>query len=605
MDNTTITTTEFPLPKNSYAAFDAIAMRNLILERLNQQGIFTDQNYIGSNLAAIIDIVSYVFNTLIFYLHRTSNEATFTEAQLFENMNRIVKLLDYKPIGFQTSTLSFEVSAIQFAQGFYTIPKYSYLLIGEAPFSFNEDVSFSIQSDISVQPLSDLSNKKLLYQGIFREYPIYSAIGDANETLILNLDGINIDHFNVDVYVYESKKEKWVEYKEVSNLYVEQSFDRVYERRLNSELRYEITFGDDINGRKLEEGDLVAVYYLESSGDKGVVGPGSLKNSKNGSVIFSTTTFNKIKTDVNEEKFVYISAADFKSLLFNNIAGSTLPKDIESVESIRKNAPSLFKSQYRLVTKSDYETFIKINFANFISDVKIFNNWEYASKYLKYFEDVQISPDNFRQIVFNQLTYSSACNFNNIYICALPRISKGSSLKYLLPSQKEIITSNINSVKTINTEIVFLDPIYKAVTFGLPNENVVTISDIDYCQIRIIRTVGNKRASKSIINDVISSLQSFFDPTNFQIGQKLNYTDLISTILSINGVNSIQTFRTDTGETYNGLSLFIWNPNYPLYDKNVITSDVGLRDFEFLYFHDLVNVYQKIQINEEPYITLE
>jgi len=601
-----ITTTEFPLPKNSYAAFDAIAMRNLILERLNEQGVFTDQNYIGSNLAAIIDIVSYVFNTLMFYLHRTSNEATFTEAQLFENMNRIVKLLDYKPIGYQTSTLAFEASAVGFSQGFYTIPKYSYLLIGEAPFSFNEDVSFSIQTDSITEPLTDLSNKKILYQGIFREYPIYTAAGDLNEVLTLNLDGIPIDHFNIHVYVYESKREKWVEYKEVPNLYLEQSYDRTYEKRLNSDVRYELLFGDDINGRKLQTGDIVAVYYLESSGEKGVVGPNSLKNSKNGSVIFSTTTFNRIQNDINEEKFTYMTNAEFKSIVFNNNSGSTLPKGIESVDNIRKNAPSQFKSQYRLVTKKDYETFIKVNFANFISDVKIFNNWEYASKYLKYFEEIQVSPDAFKQIVFNQLTYSSSCNFNNLYVCALPKTSKTSTLKYLLPAQKEIILSGINNSKMVNTEISFLEPIYKALSFGIPDEQrVITVQDIDYCQLRIIRATGNRRASASIIKDVITSLWSFFDPSVFQIGTPLLYTNLVSSILSINGIQSIETIRTDSGEIYKGLSLFMWNPNYPLYDKRVVTNDITVKEFEFLYFHDLTNISQKIQVNEEPYLTLE
>ena len=51
-------TFEFPLPKESYAAFDAISLRNLIIQRLNDQGTLTDQNYLGSNLASIIDIIS-------------------------------------------------------------------------------------------------------------------------------------------------------------------------------------------------------------------------------------------------------------------------------------------------------------------------------------------------------------------------------------------------------------------------------------------------------------------------------------------------------------------------------------------------------------------
>lgn len=601
------TTTEYPLPKNSYAAFDAISMRNLIIERLNDQGVFTDQNYIGSNLSCIIDIVSYVFNTLVFYLHKTSNEATFTEAQLFENMNRIVRLLDYKPVGFQTSTLSFEASALNFNDGFYTIPKYSYVLVGEAPFSFNEDISFAIQNantSGTLIPLTDVSNKKLLFQGIFREYPPYTAIGDNNEALVLNLDGVYIDHFNVDVYVYENKKQKWVQYKEVPNLYIEQTYDRIYEKRLNSDLRYELLFGDNINGRKLDQGDVVAVYYLESSGDRGVVGPNSAKNNFNGAVVFSTATYNNIQQDVNEEKFVYLTSAQFRSIQFDNQAGSTLPKNFESVDSIRKNAPSQFKSQYRLVTKSDYETFIKTNFANFIADIKIFNNWEYAAKYLRYFNDIQVSPDAFRQIVFNQISYSDACNFNNIYICALPRISKGSTLKYLLPAQKEIISTSVNAVKTINSEVTFLDPIFKALTFGLPANNEVVVDDSIYCKLKIIRSTSSRRASKSIIGDVIYAIEQFFDPSNFKIGQKLDYTLLTNQILLVDGVTGIQTYREDTGEVYNGLSLFMWNPNYPKLDKTLVKSDVSLREFEFLYFDNLDGLYDKIVIDEEPYLTL-
>lgn len=602
------TTTEYPLPKNSYAAFDAISMRNLIIQRLNDQGVFTDQNYIGSNLSCIIDIVSYVFNTLVFYLHKTSTEATFTEAQLFENMNRIVKLLDYKPVGFQTSTLSFQASAYNFNDGFYTIPKYSYILVGEAPFSFNEDVSFAIQktdpTDLLI-PLIDVSNKKLMFQGIFREYPPYTAIGDSNEALVLNLDGVFIDHFNIDVYVFENKKQKWVQYKEVPSLFVEQTYDRIYEKRLNSDLRYEILFGDDINGRKLQQGDVIAVYYLESSGDRGVVGPNSSNNNFNGAVIFSTATYNNIQQDINEEKFVYLTSAQFRNIRFDNQAGSTLPKNFESVDSIRKNAPSQFKSQYRLVTKPDYETFVRTNFANFIADIKIFNNWEYASKYLNYFNEIQVSPTAFRQIVFNQIAYSDSSNFNNVYICALPRISKGSTLKYLLPAQKEIILSSINSIKTINSEVTFLDPIFKALTFGLPANNVININDTIFCKLKIIRATNSRRASKSIVGDVITAIEQFFDPSNFKIGQKLDYTLLTNQILAVNGVNGIQTYREDTKEIYNGLSLFMWNPTYPDLDKTLIKSDAVMREFEFLYFDDLDGLYDKIVIDEEPYLTLE
>lgn len=70
MANETTLTNQYPLPKDSYAAFDAISLRNLIISRLNEQGVYTDQNYLGSNIASIIDIISYSFNTLMFYLNK-------------------------------------------------------------------------------------------------------------------------------------------------------------------------------------------------------------------------------------------------------------------------------------------------------------------------------------------------------------------------------------------------------------------------------------------------------------------------------------------------------------------------------------------------------
>ncbi|NDB83951.1 MAG: hypothetical protein EB127_14690, partial [Alphaproteobacteria bacterium] len=70
--------TPTPFNKNEYIAFDALSLRQLIIDRLNEQNVFTEQNYIGSNLAAIIDIVSYAYNTLIFYLNKTSSESLFS-----------------------------------------------------------------------------------------------------------------------------------------------------------------------------------------------------------------------------------------------------------------------------------------------------------------------------------------------------------------------------------------------------------------------------------------------------------------------------------------------------------------------------------------------
>ena len=591
-------TNEFPLPKDSYAAFDAITLRNLIIDRLNSQGTLTDQNYIGSNLASIIDIISYSFNTLIYYLNKTSNESTFTEAQLYENINRIVKLLDYKPIGYQTSTLAFECSANNtFARGIYTIPRYSYLMVGNVPFSFNEDISFNVPVAGQITTLTDLANKKLLFQGVFRESPIHTAAGDASEVVTVNITNALVDHFNLDVYVYETRQERWIQYKHVPNLYSEQAFSRSFEKRLNSNGLYEITFGDGINGKRLDVGDRVAIYYLQSSGEKGIIGPGSLYGVAS-PVVFSTTNFSNILPDVNEEGFEYITTNQFKNVFFNNVVGSTVPKDIETADSIRKNAPANFKSQYRLVTKEDFESFIKTNFT-FITDVKVFSNWDYTGQYLKYFHDINVQPAGFRQILLNQVLYADACNFNNIYVCALPKVSQGSSLKYILPAQKEIIVSNVKGFKTLTTEVTFLDPIYKALSFGVKTSDDVVVSDRIYCYLEIIKTPNSRRTSRGIQQEAISTFLTAFDPTTAKLGSTFNYSSLVSNLLAIDGISKIRTVRSDTNQSFDGLSFFMWNPVYPELDKQTVVNNTQLKDFELFYFDSISTLNTRIFVVEE------
>jgi len=54
--------TEFNLPKDAYAAFDATTLKDLIINRLNENEVFRDQVFEGSNINAFIDIVAYMYH---------------------------------------------------------------------------------------------------------------------------------------------------------------------------------------------------------------------------------------------------------------------------------------------------------------------------------------------------------------------------------------------------------------------------------------------------------------------------------------------------------------------------------------------------------------
>ena len=175
--------TDFNLNIDSYAAFDATSLRDLIINRLNNQNIFTDQVFQGSNLSSVIDIIAYSYHVLLFYLNKTSSESMFSDAVVYENMNRIVKLLNYSPVGYRTSTCVFGCETT-IASGFYTIPRYSFVDADGIIFSTREDIPFDARDNKVI--VTDES-KYILYQGKYTEYPDYTAIGEAFENVVISV----------------------------------------------------------------------------------------------------------------------------------------------------------------------------------------------------------------------------------------------------------------------------------------------------------------------------------------------------------------------------------------------------------------------------------
>lgn len=585
----------YTIPQDGYVAFDALSLRQLIVNRLNEQNVFTDQNFIGSNLASVIDIISYSFHTLIYYLNKTSTESMFTEAQLYENMNRIVKLLDYNPTGYQTSTLSFYASAQSLQQGVYAIPRYTTVNLNGIPFAFNEDVSFVKTVTNTVEPLTEMSRMKLLFQGQYQEYPAYIATGEGRELFILNTSESLVDHYNINVYVKEAATDRWNEYKSTPSLYLENGIAKKYEIRLNSNKRYELRFGDDINGRKLQDGDIVAVYYLESSGENGVVGQDFSSKEIRG---YNTPQFNEILQDVNKEQLTYLNASELTNLFFKNAASSTVPKDIETVDEIRQLAPAVYRSQYRLVTAGDYEAYVKANFANFITDVKVVNNWDYTSNYLKYFYDLGVSnPRLTSRALFNQVLYTDSCNFNNAYITVVPRTATGEAFNFLTPAQKELINSNIMSTKMATTETTFLDPVYKAFAFGIgDSDEAVYNVENDLFFLVLQKNPLMRVSSESMVSAAVNVFTNYFNVQNNKLGQAVDTRELTQLLYDINGVDEIRTIKDGTDEYVEGLSLVTWNPEYPEADIKVSQNLFTHRFFEFPFFYNLNSIKNLIKV---------
>ncbi len=580
-------TTDFPLTKTDYVAFDAYSLRQLIVDRLNKYNVLTDQNFIGSNLSSVIDIIAFSYNTLIYYLNKTSTESLFSEAQLYDNINRIVKLIDYSPIGFQTSTLSFTASAQDVSRGLYTIPRYTYIQSGYNTFSFNEDITFVKTVDATIESMTDLAAQKLMYQGMYVEHPLYTALGDESEMFIFDPgSGVLADHFNIDVYIKKSVDGLWVKGKKTPSFYLESADSYSYEIRLNGNGLYEIKFGNDINGKKLEAGDQVAIYWLRSGGESGRVGPGNF--SATSCIKFSTTQFDSILSDVTANQLTFASASDVAALVISNNISSSFIKDKETPDDIRNNAPSIYRGQYRLVTQEDYRSYITNNFGAFLQDVAIFNNWDYTSGYLQYFVDQGMTtPFQNDRALFNQVAFADSCNFNNVYIVGLPRTESGVSADYLARAQKELIQSSVQPIKMLNTEIVFVDPIFKTAAFGISDASNQYTPSVDkfLCGLYIVRDPQSRQDPSYITSTIKQIFVDYFSRKNLTLGQVFDIKFLSQQITGIAGVKTIYTRRILNDGTYiqtEGLYFFLWNEQQPQ-DKMVVSNNYQLNKFTCLY----------------------
>jgi len=606
-----VTNNPFSLPLNAYAAFDAANLKSLMIQRLTEGGVFTDQIYEGSNFNSLLDVIAYSYNVLLFYLNKSASESSFSQAQIYENMNRIVKILNYNPVGYQTSVLSFEATAPgTLPTGVYTIPRYSYFTINGVNYSFAKDATF-IKTTDNEEILTQFNNSTLLYQGSFVPYSPYVANGSPFEEFSLAVTGENggveiIDHSNVHVYVLDETG-KYTEWKRTNTLYLEEANSKVFECRLNENQRYSLKFGNNVNGKQLQPGNIVSVFYLKSDSVAGEIGSNVLNGNK--LFLYNAPTFTQIFNDVKEQ-LTYVTASQAGTLEFINPAASTFFSDLEDVNSIRSNAANTFKTQFRLVTTSDFDTYLKNNYSNLILDAKTVNNWEYLAEHVRYLYNLGLkSPNSDSRVLFNQITFADSCDFNNVYVYIVPKLqlSPNGNIRnnYASTGLKDKIINELQNIKLTTAEIVMMDPVYIATGLGIAsneeiNNLLLTPEIINETKLIIGRAPNSVLSENEIKNLAAKVIQNYFNVENVTLGQVIDLDEISAQILKIPGATSIATTRTSNGVTIqrSGIVLLMFNPVYsdPGEDIQIINQTVKLPYFKIPYLYNSNNITNNIEV---------
>ena len=86
-----------------FLKFSASSIKEYITKKLSENSKFTDQVYEGSNITVLIDIISYMYQCMMYQLNNAASESMWSDTMIYENISRLARILGYSPRGIVPS----------------------------------------------------------------------------------------------------------------------------------------------------------------------------------------------------------------------------------------------------------------------------------------------------------------------------------------------------------------------------------------------------------------------------------------------------------------------------------------------------------------------
>jgi len=325
----------------NFTNLDFDQIKTSIKDYLRSNSNFTDYDFEGSNLSTIIDVLAY--NTYIssYNANMVSNEVFIDSATLRENIVSLARNIGYVPKSRSASkaTVSFFVDTTGFTTNPITLTLRKGIVCTSATSFGTESYTFSIQDDVTVPVVNGIASFDGIevYEGTYLTQNFTVDANNPNQRFIL--PNANIDSKLIRVIVRNTQQSSFTrKFSLADNLIGVNSESKVFFIQEIEDQRYELIFGDNVFGKKLDNLNYIEVAYVVTNGESGNGVSSFTYNGRivdnNGTVV--TSGISLLTTDVTSQNGA----------------------EIESIDSIKKYAPRIYASQNRAVTASDYETII-------------------------------------------------------------------------------------------------------------------------------------------------------------------------------------------------------------------------------------------------------
>ncbi len=324
-----------PLVNFSNVDFDQI--KTSIKDYLRSNSNFTDYDFEGSNLSAIIDTLAYNTYITSYNANMITNEVFIDSATLRENVVSLARNIGYVPRSRKSAkaNISFSVDCSNTTAVTLTL-KAGIVLTTAERFGGNS-YTFAIPDDITVPVLTDgraYFDDVDVYEGTYVNQTFTVSSRNPNQKFILPNVGIDSDLIRVIVKDNENSSVR-DKYNMADSLFKIDSQSMVWFLQEIENERYEVIFGDGVFGKKVEEPNYIEASYIACSGAEA---NGMAQFSYAGRLVSNSGT----------------SVTAGVSIIYTN-EPSGGGSAIESIESVKKYAPQIYASQNRAVTAADFE----------------------------------------------------------------------------------------------------------------------------------------------------------------------------------------------------------------------------------------------------------
>jgi hypothetical protein len=327
--------------------FDTIKLN--IKSFLTAQDTFKDYNFEGSALSVLIDVLAYTTHYNGLYTNFVANEMFLDSASKYSSVVSLAKTIGYTPNSYRSAVATIDLVITlpsDETPNSHTIPKGTTFI---SPIN-GVDYTFSTITDYSAPRINDVYSFSgiKLYEGT-KQSRTYTA-NDASQFVIPHA---KVDTTTLRVSVRDSGSSSVINtFNYAADLLRVRANDLIYFIKQREDLFYEVYFGNDFIGKSIQNGNVVTLEYISSSG-----------LAPNGAKRF--TYYGGHRAEITYALTVVDVA----------IGGA----EAETIESIKFNAPKAYTAQNRAVTVSDYETAIYNNFPN-IQSVKVWGGQDNIPK---------------------------------------------------------------------------------------------------------------------------------------------------------------------------------------------------------------------------------